>query len=231
MPRCCPRTDRGGPRTGSGRPRASRPSPRRRRPTGRSCGASFSSSGRSAASRAISSIASTNSSSVSFASVSVGSIISASGTIEREVDRRRVEAVVHEPLGDVERRDPVLALQRARREHELVHAEAVERQLVGVLAAARAGSSRSAPRPRTSRAGRGPYATDVRVRADEDAERAGEAAHLADRLRPVVVEPEPLAVADDRGHRQERLEPVADRDRPAARARRRRAAARTSCAG
>src|SRR5205807_2630981 len=38
-------------------------------------------SGSSAASRAIASIASTNASSVSFASVSVGSIISASGTI------------------------------------------------------------------------------------------------------------------------------------------------------
>ena len=52
---------------------------------------------------------------------------------EREVDRRRVEAVVHQPLGDVERRDAVLALQRARREHELVHAEPVERQVVRVL--------------------------------------------------------------------------------------------------
>ena len=33
-----------------------------------------------------------------------------------------------------------------------------------------------------------------------------EAAHLADRLRPVVVVAEPLAVADDRRHRQERLQ-------------------------
>ena len=49
--------------------------------TGRWCGASFSSSGSSAASRAIASIASQKASSVSFASVSVGSIISASGTM------------------------------------------------------------------------------------------------------------------------------------------------------
>ena len=103
------------------------------RSTGRWCGASFSSSGSSAASRAIASIASQNASSVSFASVSVGSTISASGTIEREVDRRRVEAVVHQPLRDVERGAVVLPLQRPRREDELVHAEAVERQVVRVL--------------------------------------------------------------------------------------------------
>ncbi len=42
-------------------------------------------------------------------------------------------------------------------------------------------------------------------------------ADLADRLRPVVVVAEPLAVADDRRHRQERLEVVADRDRPSTR--------------
>src|SRR5262245_33289190 len=48
--------------------------------TGRWCGACRSVSGASAASRAISCIASTNSSSRSFGSVSVGSIISASGT-------------------------------------------------------------------------------------------------------------------------------------------------------
>ena len=50
------------------------------RRTGRPCGASFSSSGDSAASRAIACIASTKSSSRSFGSVSVGSIMSASGT-------------------------------------------------------------------------------------------------------------------------------------------------------
>ena len=46
----------------------------------------------------------------------------------------------------------------------------------------------------------------------------GEAAHLPDRLRPVEVEAEALAVAHDRGHGQVRLERLADRDRAAARA-------------
>ena len=43
-----------------------------------------------------------------------------------------------------------------------------------------------------------------------------EAAHLADRLRPVVVEPERVPVPDDCGNRQERLELLAHDDRPAA---------------
>src|SRR4029077_11836302 len=65
---------------------SSRPTPRlpaltsSSRPTTRPCGADLASSGSSAASRAIAIIASANSSSVSLASVSVGSIISASGT-------------------------------------------------------------------------------------------------------------------------------------------------------
>jgi len=47
----------------------------------------------------------------------------------------------------------------------------------------------------------------------------GERAHLADRLRPVEVEPErPVLVAHDRGHREVGLEDVAHRDRAAARA-------------
>ena len=115
------------------------------------------------------------------------------GDDQREVDRRRVEAVVHQPLGDVERGDAVLALQVARREHELVHAEPVERQVVRVLeprehvVRVQHGHLRHLAEPR-------PVHADERVRADEDAERAGEAAHLADRLRPVEVEAERLAV-------------------------------------
>ena len=58
---------------------------------------------------------------------------------------------------------------------------------------------------------------DERVRADEDAERPGEPAHLADRLGSVEVEAERIAVADDLRHGEERLERVADDDRPTAR--------------
>ena len=57
------------------------------------------------------------------------------GDDQREIDRRRVESVVHQPLRDVERRDAMLALQTAAREHEFVHAEPVERSLVSVLQA------------------------------------------------------------------------------------------------
>ena len=98
-----------------------------------------------------------------------------------------------------------------------MHAEPVVRQVVRV----------AQPREQVVRVQDGdlghlpqrrPVGADVRVRADEDAERPGEAAHLADRLRAVVVEPERVAVPHDRGHRQERLELLADGDRPAARA-------------
>ena len=44
-----------------------------------------------------------------------------------------MESVVHQALGDVEGRDAVLALQPAAREHELVHAQPIERGLVGLL--------------------------------------------------------------------------------------------------
>ena len=149
---------------------------------------------------------------------------------EREVDRRRMEPVVHQPLCDVERGHAVLALQRSGREDELVHAEPVVRKVVRV-----AEQRQQVVRVDDGHLGHlaqpGPVGPDVRVRADEDAERARESAHLADRLRPLRVEREAVAVADDLRHGQVRLEHVANRDRPAARARRRRAAARTSCGG
>ena len=63
---------------------------------------------------------------------------------QREVDRRRVEAVVEQPLGDVERLHPELALGRLAGEHELVHRPAVEGRAAGSLPA----------RPSRSRASR-----------------------------------------------------------------------------
>ena len=65
-------------------------------------------------------------------SVSVGSIMSASSTIEREVHRGGVEALLEQPLG--RRRGPArpLAFFRAGRGgHELVHVGPVVRQVVG----------------------------------------------------------------------------------------------------
>ena len=132
---------------------------------------------------------------------------------QREVDRRRVEAVVHQPLRDVERGDAVLALEAAGREHELVHAEPLERQLVRALEArehvvgVQDRDLGHLPQRRAVRA-------DVGVRAHEHTERPGEAAHLADRLRPVEVEAESVVFLHDRGYGEERLEPVANGDRP-----------------
>ena len=153
------------------------------------------------------------------------------GDDEREVDRRRVEVVVHQPLGDVERRDPVLALQAARREDELVHAEPVVRQLVRVLEPGeQVVGVEDGDLGHLAQAG--PVRADVGVGADEDAERPAEAAHLADRLRPVVVEPERVfAVAHDRRHRAGTARGCRGRRSARRPGRRRRAAARRSCAG
>ena len=52
------------------------------------------------------------------------------GDDQREVDRRRVEAVVDQPLGDVERRDARRLLAAPGREHDLVHAGPVVGQVV-----------------------------------------------------------------------------------------------------
>src|SRR4051794_8330702 len=44
---------------------------------------------------------------------------------QREVDGRRMEAVVEQPLGEIERPEAEVLLHRRAREHELVHAEPV----------------------------------------------------------------------------------------------------------
>ena len=138
------------------------------------------------------------------------------GDHEREVDRRRMEAVVHQPLRDVERRDAVLALQRAGAQHELVHRETVVREVVRLsqqseqVVGVQDGGLRHLAEAWA-------VGADVRVRANEHAERSREAAHLADRLRTVVIEAESLAVPDHRRDGQERLERVANHDRPTAR--------------
>ena len=127
------------------------------------------------------------------------------------------------------RPDAELLLRAAARQHELVHAVAVERerQVLGdplapeqrlQVVRVQDGRLRGLLQPVR------PERADVGVRAHEDAEVAVEAAQPADRLRPVVVEVEPLARAavrplapHDLRARQERLDPVGDRDRPRAR--------------
>ncbi len=127
-----------------------------------------------------------------------------------------MEAVVHQPLCHVERRDPVVALQVPRGEHELVHAQPVVRELVDVLQA-REQVVRVQHRDLAHLAQMVPPRADECVRPHEDAERPGERPHLADRLRAVEVEPEAVSVLDRLRNRQERLQDVPDRDRPAAR--------------
>ena len=155
---------------------------------------------------------------------------------QREVDGRRVEAVVEQALGEVERLEPEVLLHRRAREHELVHADAVVggRQVLGdalllepreqVVGVQHRGLRRLLEAVAAER-------QDVRVGAHEDAVVALEAAQAPDRLRPVVVEVEARAVAvvgvapDDLRARQVGLDAVGDRDRAGARDRRRRAAA------
>ena len=126
-----------------------------------------------------------------------------------------MKPVVHQSFGDVEGGDPVLALQVPGAEHELMHAEPVERKLVRVLqprddvVRVQHRRLRHLAEPRAIRA-------NVRVRAHEHAERAGVPTDLADRLRAIVVELERVALADHRRDRQEGLEKVAHDDRAAA---------------
>src|SRR3954452_1134067 len=146
---------------------------------------------------------------------------------QREVDRRRVEAVVEQALGEIERLEPEVLLHRRAGEHELVHADAVvgggevlghalllepREQVVGVQ---HRGLRRLLEAVAAER-------QDVGVAAHEDAVVALEAAQAADRLRPVVVEVEARAVAvavlspDDLRAHQVGLDAVGDRDRAGA---------------
>ena len=107
----------------------------------------------------------------------------------------------------------MLSLEAAGREHELVHAQALERELV------------RAPEPRKHVVGvqdrnlghlpeTRPVRADVGVRAHEHAERPRETAHLADRPRAVKIEAKSVLFFHNRGYGEERIEPVANGDRP-----------------
>ena len=137
----------------------------------------------------------------------------------REIDRRGIEAVIDQALGDVPGVDALRALPLGR-EDALVHARAVVGDLI------RRGQPRAdvvrvedrvvADLGEPSRA----QAAQVGVRADEDAEVAVEAVEPPDRLRTVMVEEEPGAVALDRRRGQvggqRRLDPDGARPGPSA---------------
>ena len=127
-----------------------------------------------------------------------------------------MEAEVHQPLGDVQRGDAVLALEAARAEDELVHAQPVVGEIVGVSEAGEqvVGVQHGGLGHATQ--GR-PVGADEGVGAHEDAEGPGEAPHPPHGARPVALEVErPIVPAHEDGHRQVRLERRPDRDRAAA---------------
>ena len=101
------------------------------RRTGAVWGAEWTSSGSSCASAAMASRASAKASSVSTDSVSVGSMSRHSSTMWREIDGRGMEALVDEPLGDVERAHAGRRLERLAAGHELVLAGPVVGDVVG----------------------------------------------------------------------------------------------------
>ena len=122
---------------------------------------------------------------------------------QREIDRRRVEAVVQQPLGDVHGADAPLAPQLAGAGHELVHAAVAVRhlkmcltpaqQIIGVQHRVFADLAQAVR----------PQRADVAVAAHQHADVAEEAAHPADRLGPIVVQPVAVAVLDDQRRRQD----------------------------
>ena len=73
-----------------------------------------------------------------------------------EVDGGRVEALLEQPFGHVERPQPRAACEGRDENHELVHPGAVERDVVGARQPVGGASWRSARRPRPPAAGRRP---------------------------------------------------------------------------
>ena len=110
------------------------------------------------------------------------------GHRQREVDRRGVEAVVEQPLGEVHRRDAALGLELRAAGDELVHAAIALRHGQEVLHAAEqvVGVEHRvlADAPQAVRAVR----ADVAVGPQQHADVAEEGADAADGLGAVVVE-------------------------------------------
>ena len=155
---------------------------------------------------------------------------------EREVDRRRVEAVVDEALRDVERPDPGGSREgSARAGHELVLAGPVVGQVVGIAdARAQVVRGQHGVLAHLAQAGRrrahGCRHTRARGRRRCPGRRA------PDRSRSVARPVAPggtshPASRTTSGLGQERREVLGDRRRARRPAHRRRAASRTSCAG
>ena len=153
---------------------------------------------------------------------------------EREVDGGRVDALVQDGLGDVQRRHAVLPLLAPRAEHDLVLADPVEGQVVGI-----GQEDAQVVRGEHRVVGDGPQplvavGPDVGVGPHVHPEVPAEGAHLADGRRslPDRLEREPRfrggpsgpGVGQHRGPiprhqprqggRQERGHPLADPDRP-----------------
>ena len=155
---------------------------------------------------------------------------------EREVDGRRVEALLEEPLGHVEGPHAVRLLERPGGEHHLVHAGPVEGDVVGAVQPlsdpvgvehGHLGDPLQAVAPVDQDVGQGP---------GEHQGVAVPGVHPADRLRSGVAQAKPAsgpasaraAPAGDRGGTATRRSDTATGPAPG---RRRRGGWRTSCAG
>ena len=136
---------------------------------------------------------------------------------QREVNRRRMEAVIHQPLRDVERVHIVRQLILVA-EHDLVQRRRVVRQVIRAFQP-RANVVRVQHRElRDSAHAVRSHRAHVRQRANEHAEVAVERAHAADRIGMRIVEIERAVFATlDRRRRQKRHERLRNADRTRAR--------------
>ena len=153
------------------------------------------------------------------------------GDDQREVDRRRMEAVVHQPLGDVERVDVVGVLPLVA-EDDLVQRRCVVRQVIRVaqpgadVVRVEHGDLGDAAQAVRS------HAAHVSQRAHENAEIAVEGAHPADGIGMVVIEVErPVLTSSRPSESAGTARAFAQRRPDPRRDRRRRAASKKSCAG
>ena len=103
---------------------------------------------------------------------------------EREVDRRRMIAVIDHPLGDVERAGALSLLPLPGEDH-LVHAAAVVRQAIRSAQALLDVVGVQHGRFADSAQAIGAEASDVCVRTQEDAEVAVKRTHTSDAVRRI----------------------------------------------
>ncbi len=133
---------------------------------------------------------------------------------QRKIDRRRVEAVVHQALGDIQGGD-LVGLLAFVGEDAFVHAGAVKGQMVvrlqPLLDVVGAQDGALAGRFEV-----GPHAADVAVGPHQDGEIAVKGVQLADGLRKFLRQPVAVALFDHPRDRQKRRQALGHADRAGA---------------